>query len=164
MDELVRGLGIGLGFDQHSLTPDKKLVLGGVPIPYDQGLLGHSDGDVLLHALMDALLGALGEPDIGTLFPSDNPEFKGVSSLDLLKRVSVVLQNRRAKIINVDMVLIVQSPKLAPYTKAMEDTIARVLALPGGKVGLKVKHPEGIGAIGRGEGMMAQAVALLWRP
>jgi 2-C-methyl-D-erythritol 2,4-cyclodiphosphate synthase len=164
VDNLVEGLSIGLGFDQHSLTPNRTLILGGVPIPYDKGLLGHSDGDVLLHALMDALLGALGEPDIGTLFPSDNPEFKGVSSINLLERVARVLENRQARILNLDMVMIAQNPKLAPYKKAMEDTIAAVLAIPVGRFGLKVKHPEGIGAIGRGEGMMAQAVALLWRP
>lgn len=164
MDKVIGGLRIGLGFDQHSLASDRGLILGGVPIPYEKGLVGHSDGDVLLHALMDSLLGALGEADIGTLFPSENPEFKGISSLDLLERVARVLGKHQARILNLDTVLIAQSPRLAPYTKAMVDNIASTLALPVGRVGLKVKHPEGIGAIGRGEGMMAQAVALLWRP
>lgn len=164
MDGLLGGLRTGLGLDQHALVQGRELVLGGVRVPFDRGPLGHSDGDALLHALMDAVLGALGEPDIGTLFPAHDPSLRGVCSLTLLERVGVLVAQHRARILSLDAVLVLERPAVAPYLDSMRHNIASALDISSGRVGLKAKHPEGVGAIGRGEGVMAQAVALVWCP
>lgn len=164
MDSLLNGVRVGLGLDQHALVQGREFVLGGVKIPFELGPLGHSDADVLLHAVMDATLGALGEPDIGMLFPAHDPTLSGVCSITLLERVGQLAAQHRARILSLDAVVVLEKPAVAPYLESMRRNIAVALNLPLGRVGLKAKHPEGIGAIGRGEGVMAQAVVLLWCP
>lgn len=149
----------GFGYDVHRLTPDRPLVLGGVTIPSERGLLGHSDADVLVHALMDALLGAAGLRDIGHQFPDTDPAYAGADSLVLLRRVRALLGEQGLRPVNVDLTLIAERPKIAPYVEQMRANIAGALGLPPERVGLKATTNEGMGFVGRGEGMAAFAVA-----
>ena len=152
---------IGQGFDVHPWCSGRPLWLGGVRIPHDQGLLGHSDADVLLHAIMDALLGAAGLGDIGRHFPDDDLQYRAIDSRMLLERVYRTLDAERWIIINVDATIICQKPKLFPYMPSMVEEIARLLHLPATHVNVKATTTEGLGFIGRHEGVAAQAVALL---
>jgi 2-C-methyl-D-erythritol 2,4-cyclodiphosphate synthase len=154
---------IGIGYDVHRLVPDRRLVLGGVVIPHPRGLEGHSDADVLAHAIMDALLGAAGERDIGHHFPPDDPEFAGADSLKLLAAVVERLSGTGWAVANVDAVVVAESPRLSPYIEAMRARLAGALGVTRGEVGVKATTGEGLGAVGRGEGMAAQAVVLLRR-
>lgn len=149
----------GTGYDVHRLAPGRKLILGGVEIPYERGLDGHSDADVLCHAIADALLGAIGEGDIGHHFPNTDESVRGISSLEILKRVTAILEKSGARPVNIDATLIAEAPKIAPYLPAMRERIAGALNLEASRVGIKATTNEGLGAIGRGEGMAAMAVA-----
>ncbi len=152
---------IGQGYDVHRLTEGRDLILGGVKIPYEKGLLGHSDADVLLHAVMDALLGAAALGDIGQHFPDSDPEYKGISSIALLKHVGVLLEEHGYVIENIDATIIAQRPKLAPYRAQMVVNIAEVLHLETSQVNVKATTEEGLGFTGNGEGISSQAIALL---
>ena len=152
---------IGYGYDVHRLTAGRSLVLGGVTIPWERGLLGHSDADVLLHALMDALLGAAALGDIGKLFPDSDPRYRGIDSRKLLRRVAVLLEREGYAVGNVDMTLVAQRPKVAPYIEAMRANIAADLGVSSTRVSVKATTEEGLGFTGTGEGMAAHAVALL---
>lgn len=149
----------GNGYDAHRLAPGRKLILGGVEIPHDRGLDGHSDADVLCHAIADALLGAIGESDIGHHFPNTDESIRGISSLEILERVSALLQQKNARAVNVDATLIAEAPKIAPHIPAMREKIAAALHLESSRIGIKATTNEGLGAIGRGEGMAAMVVA-----
>lgn len=152
---------IGLGYDYHRLVEGRKLILGGVEIPFSKGLAGHSDGDVLTHAICDALLGAAGLGDIGQHFPDTEPQWKGASSLGLLARVVELVRQKGFRIVNVDAVVIAEEPKLAPHFKTIREKLARALTLEPEFVSVKAKTTEGLEALGRGEAIAAQAVALL---
>ncbi len=152
---------IGTGYDVHRLTENRTLILGGVAIPYEKGLLGHSDADVLLHAIMDALLGAAALGDIGRHFPDSAPEYDGISSMVLLKRVADLLAEEHYLIGNIDATIIAQRPKLAPYIAEMRTNIAEALGIAQNQVNVKATTEEGLGFTGRGEGIAAQAVCLL---
>lgn len=152
---------IGHGFDAHSFAPGRPLVLGGVTIPYEKGLAAHSDGDVLIHALCDALLGAAGLGDIGRHFPDSNAEFKGIDSRELLRRVVTLLTECRMRVGNVDVTVVAQAPKLAPHIPAMCAHLAADLNLEVTRVNVKATTSEGMGYTGRGEGIAVHAVALL---
>jgi 2-C-methyl-D-erythritol 2,4-cyclodiphosphate synthase len=153
---------IGEGWDTHALVPGRKLIIGGVDIPHTVGLLGHSDADVLLHAITDALLGAAGLGDIGSHFPDTDARFKGADSTVLLAEVGRLLAERGHKIGNIDSTVIAQAPKLAPYILAMRARIAEVLALEVGQVNVKAKTAEKLGPVGQGLSMEARAVVLLF--
>ena len=155
---------IGQGFDVHALVADRKLVIGGVDIPYERGLAGHSDADVLLHAICDALIGAAGLGDIGTHFPDTDPRYKGADSRRLLREVYGLLRAHGYRVVNVDCTIIAQAPKMAPHIPRMRENIAADLAVDSGSVNVKAKTAERLGAIGRGEGIAAEAVALIERP
>lgn len=152
---------IGIGYDVHALTDQRKLIIGGVDIPHDKGLLGHSDADVLVHAIMDALLGAAGEADIGTFFPDTDPAYKDISSLTLLARVANIIEKRQMEIGNIDSVIIAQAPKMLPHIPAMRENIARTLKIGPEQIGIKATTTEWLGFTGRKEGIAAQAVATL---
>lgn len=152
---------IGHGYDVHRLTEGRKLILGGVDIPYEKGLLGHSDADVLVHAVMDALLGAMGAPDIGQLFPDKDPAYKGADSMVLLARVATIMKERGYVLGNLDATILAQAPKLAPYIPAMRENMARVLEVAVEQVNVKATTEEHLGFTGSGEGMAAHAVCLL---
>ena len=152
---------IGQGFDAHALVAGRKLVIGGVEIPYEKGLAGHSDADVLIHALCDALLGAAGLGDIGAHFPDTDARYKDISSRRLLKEVRRLLDERRLRVINVDATVIAQAPKLAPHMAAMRANLAGDLGIAPEAVNIKAKTTEKLGFVGRGEGIAAEAVALL---
>ncbi|MBQ7315786.1 MAG: 2-C-methyl-D-erythritol 2,4-cyclodiphosphate synthase [Clostridia bacterium] len=152
---------IGHGYDVHRLTKGRKLILGGVDIPYEKGLLGHSDADVLVHAVMDALLGAMGAPDIGQLFPDKDPAYKGADSMVLLTRVAEIMRERGYTLGNVDATVLAQAPKLAPHIPAMRENIARVLGVSVEQVNVKATTEEHLGFTGSGDGMAAHAVCLL---
>jgi 2-C-methyl-D-erythritol 2,4-cyclodiphosphate synthase len=154
---------IGHGFDVHRLVPERKLILGGVEIPYPLGLLGHSDADVLLHALCDAILGALGEGDIGRHFPDSDPAYLGISSLRLLREVMALAQARGYAVANLDATVIAQRPRLAPYIREMVENIAAACQTEVGRVNVKATTTEELGFEGRGEGISTHAVALLQR-
>ena len=158
---VARRLRVGQGFDVHRLEKGRKLVLGGVHIPFECGLCGHSDADVLTHAIIDALLGAAACGDIGRLFPDTEPLYKNISSLVLLDRVRKLLDDKEAEIVNVDAVLMAQRPKLAPHIEDMAERLASVLRLAPGEISLKATTTERLGFVGRREGMAAQAVALI---
>ena len=149
---------VGIGYDVHRLVADRALILGGVTIPYEKGLLGHSDADVLLHALMDALLGAAGMEDIGHLFPDTDAQYQGADSLKLLKLVSDKIYKAGYIIMNVDTVIMAEHPKIAPYIPAMKEKIAAALRLELHEVGVKATTTEGLGFVGEGKGIAAQAV------
>jgi len=152
---------VGFGYDVHRLTPERPLVLGGVEIPYELGLLGHSDADVLVHAIMDALLGAAGEGDIGRHFPDSDPAYKGISSLELLRKVGALLKAKRMQIINIDSTIVAQQPKLMPFILPMVENISRTLETKPAQVNVKATTTEGLGFAGAGEGIAAYAVAAL---
>lgn len=152
---------IGTGFDVHRLVAGRPLVLGGVVIPYEKGLDGHSDADVLVHAVMDAMLGALALGDIGTHFPDSDSAYAGISSLKLLGQVSRQVTDREYVVANLDTVIIAQQPKLAPHIGQMRDKLAAVLGIAGDLVSVKATTTELLGFCGRGEGIAAQAVVLL---
>lgn len=152
---------IGHGYDVHRLVEGRKLILGGQEIPYELGLLGHSDADVLTHAVMDALLGAAGLWDIGHAFPDTDPAYAGISSLLLLEQVMEMLHDKGLRVGNVDATILAQRPKLAAYIPAMRQALARTMGVDEARVNVKATTEEGLGFTGRGEGMAAHAVALL---
>jgi len=154
---------VGTGFDAHRLVDGRPLMLGGVHVAHPRGLEGHSDGDCLLHAICDAILGALGEGDMGRHFPSTDARWKGVASLRFLEDVAGLLRERGYAVGNLDATVIAQSPALAPHLAAMRDRIAQALAAPVDAVSVKAKSTDGLGALGRSEGIAAQAVVLLQR-
>ena len=157
----MTGLRIGTGYDVHRLAEGRKLILGGVEIPFGRGAVAHSDGDVLLHAVCDALLGALALGDIGQHFPPTDPAYAGISSLLLLERTVRLAASRGYRIVNLDATVIAQSPKLAPYIRAMRETTARALGIPVDCVSVKATTTEGLGFEGEGAGIAAQAVTML---
>jgi 2-C-methyl-D-erythritol 2,4-cyclodiphosphate synthase len=152
---------IGQGFDVHALVPGRRLVIGGVAIPFEKGLAGHSDADVLIHALCDALLGAAALGDIGRHFPDTDPQYKGADSRVLLRRVAAKVRDAGFSIANVDATILAEAPKMAPHIAAMIANLAADLGVPAGCVNVKAKTAERLGAIGRGEGIAAEAIALL---
>jgi 2-C-methyl-D-erythritol 2,4-cyclodiphosphate synthase len=157
----VPDLRVGIGVDAHALEPGVPLVLGGVPFRSSRGLAGHSDGDVITHALIDALLGAAGLGDIGTLFPSDDPELKGVSSLKLLREAYAQVRKCGYELVNADVVLIGQEPRIAPLREQMQGLLAGTLELDRQRISVRATTTDELGFTGRGEGLAAQAVALL---
>ncbi|MBN2780846.1 MAG: 2-C-methyl-D-erythritol 2,4-cyclodiphosphate synthase [Candidatus Marinimicrobia bacterium] len=154
---------IGQGYDVHKLVEKRKLILGGVEIPHKKGLAGHSDADVLTHAVMDALLGAAGMGDIGRHFPDSDPAFKGADSIDLLQHVRALIAREGYDVINIDATLILQEPKVAPYIDAMRERIASAVRTAISRVSIKATTEEGLGFTGRKEGVAAMAVAMLSR-
>jgi len=152
---------VGMGYDVHRFATGRRLVLGGVHIDHDRGLDGHSDADVLIHAIADALLGALGEPDIGFHFPNDDPQWKDVSSLTFLEQIRDMLAERHACLSNLDSSLIAEEPRILPHLDAMKSAISSALAIEPGQVGIKATTNESMGFVGRGEGIAAMAVACL---
>lgn len=152
---------IGHGVDAHRLVPGRPLWLGGVRVPFERGLEGHSDGDVLLHAVASALLGALGDGDLGTHFPSSDPAWRGAASSDLLARVLERVRARGLAVANLDATVIAEQPRLVPLRAAMVESIAKLLGVSAGRVNVKLTSSDGLGAIGRAEGIGAQAVVLL---
>ena len=152
---------VGIGYDAHRLVAGRPLVLGGVEIDHAAGLEGHSDADVLVHAIIDALLGAAALGTIGEHFPDDDPQYEGVSSLELLAMTAALVEDHGRTIVNVDSVLVAQQPRLQPHLAAMAGAIAETLGLDRGLVGVKATSPEGLGSLGREEGIAAQAVVLL---
>lgn len=154
-------LRIGHGYDVHKLSENRKLILGGVEIPHAKGLLGHSDADVLLHAVMDAIIGALALGDIGKHFPDTAGEFKDISSMKLLESVKKLMDGKGASIVNIDATLILQKPKVAPYISDMRENIAKVLVCDVDRINVKATTEEKLGFTGREEGVSAHAVALL---
>ena len=154
---------IGMGYDIHRLVGGHKLVLGGVDVPFEKGLLGHSDSDVLTHAICDALLGAAALGDIGAHFPDTDERWKGASSLDLLARVVEMISERGYRLANVDATIMAERPRLRPHIQAMRERLAAVLQVDVERVSVKAKTSEGLESVGRGEAMAAHAVALLTR-
>ena len=152
---------IGYGYDVHRLTEGRKLILGGVEIPHTVGLDGHSDADVLLHAVMDALLGASGLGDIGKHFPDTDPRYKGISSLLLLKHIGDLLTQHRLQITNIDSTVVLERPKISPYIPAMQEAIAGVLGITPAQISVKATSNEGLGFVGTEQGAAAHAVAAL---
>ncbi|MFQ5860904.1 MAG: 2-C-methyl-D-erythritol 2,4-cyclodiphosphate synthase [Dehalococcoidia bacterium] len=158
---MQQSIRIGIGFDAHPLTAGRPLVLGGVTIPFPRGLAGHSDGDVLVHALLDALLGAAGLGDKGQHFPSSDPQYEGVSSLVLLERVVELLDSAGWRVVNVDATMLAEQPALIPFIPMMRQTLGDALSIGEERVSLKATTTDGLGFVGRGEGMGAYVVALL---
>jgi 2-C-methyl-D-erythritol 2,4-cyclodiphosphate synthase len=152
---------IGQGFDIHALVPDRKLIIGGVEIAFERGLAGHSDADVLLHAICDALIGAAGLGDIGTHFPDTDPRYRGADSRDLLREVGGMIRLRGMQVLNVDSTIIAQAPKMAPHIARMRQNIASDLGIAASEVNVKAKTSERLGTLGRGEGIAAEAIALI---
>jgi len=157
----VTGPRAGIGYDIHRLAADRRLVLGGVAIEHPTGLAGHSDGDVLLHALMDALLGAANLGDLGRHFPSEDPAYAGASSLGLLKRVGALIREAGFVVASLDATVIAQAPRLAPHIGAMRDAVAGALGIESGRVSVKATTNDGLGVVGSGEAIAALAIALL---
>ena len=157
----MTNLRIGHGYDVHRLVEGRKLILGGVDIPWERGLLGHSDADVLTHAVMDALTGAARLGDIGKLFPDTDPAYAGISSLKLLAEVGRLLNERGYQVVNIDATLLAQAPKVGPYKQEMAENMARALGIQPDQVNVKATTEEGLGFTGDGSGMAAHAVALL---
>lgn len=155
---------IGTGYDVHRLVEDRKLILGGVEIPYEKGLLGHSDADVLLHAIMDALLGGAALGDIGKHFPDTDEKYKGISSLKLLEKVGALLEENCFFIENIDATIIAQAPKMRPFIDTMRENIANALGIETAQINVKATTEEGLGFTGSGEGISAQAICLLTSP
>lgn len=159
----MTNLRIGHGYDVHRLVEGRKLILGGVEIPYERGLLGHSDADVLTHAVMDALTGAARLGDIGKLFPDTDPAYAGISSLLLLREVGRLLREKGCAVVNIDATLLAQAPKVGPYRREMERNLAEALGVEPEQVNVKATTEEGLGFTGDGSGMAAHAVVLLER-
>ncbi len=155
---------VGTGYDVHRLTEGRDLIMGGVKIPYEKGLLGHSDADVLLHAIMDALLGAAALGDIGKHFPDSDPAYKGISSILLLKKVGELLLEKGYLIENIDATIIAQAPKMRPYIDTMRENIANALEIDLNCVNVKATTEEGLGFTGTGEGISSQAICMLTSP
>ena len=160
MSESIR---IGIGYDIHRLIEGRKLILGGVEIPFEKGLMGHSDADVLTHAICDALLGAAALGDIGTHFPDSDPQFAGASSLELLSKVVGLVAESGFLVANVDSVILAERPRLAPYIQTMRERLAAVMSIAVSQVSVKAKTGEGLESVGRGEAMVSHVVALLSR-
>ena len=152
---------VGIGYDMHRLAEGYPLVLGGVTVPHPMGLEGHSDADVLIHAIMDALLGAMSHPDIGQLFPDNDPRYENISSLELLEEVVRIMSENNYRLVNMDSVIIAQQPKLTVYLPAMKENLARVLDVELGEINIKATTNEGLDAVGNEKGIAAQAVAML---
>lgn len=152
---------IGIGYDVHALVENRKLILGGVEIPYEKGLLGHSDADVLVHTIMDSILGALGQGDIGKHFPDTDQAYKGISSLLLLEKVAQLMSSMNFTIVNIDTVIMAQEPKLLPYIGEMKENICKVLKLKPEDLNIKATTTEKLGFVGKKEGIAAQSVCLL---
>lgn len=151
----------GIGYDLHRLEPGRNLFLGGVEIPFTQGLKGHSDGDSLVHAIMDALLGAMGEKDIGQCFPDTDPAYKNIRSTEMLAIIAEMLEKAGFEIINIDSVIIAEEPKLAQHIPRMKNTLGPILGLEGKDLGIKAKSNEGLGLLGRGRAIAAWATVLI---
>lgn len=151
----------GIGYDAHRLVEGRKLILGGVEIAHERGLDGHSDADVLSHAIADALLGAMAEGDIGHHFPNTDEGIRGISSLEILKRVRTILAEKNARMINIDATVVAEAPKLQPYISQMREKIAGALACDASRVNIKATTNEGMGTVGRGEGIVALATAMV---
>jgi len=151
---------IGAGYDSHRLVENRRLILGGVEIPFERGLLGHSDGDALCHAIIDALLGAAGLGDIGQLFPDTSGQWRDADSIELLKKVVALCREKGFEIVNIDTVVIIEKPKIGPYVEAMKKSIAKT-GIDSSSISIKAKTNEGMGFVGRGEGIAVQAVCLL---
>jgi 2-C-methyl-D-erythritol 2,4-cyclodiphosphate synthase len=149
----------GIGYDAHRLVSGRKLILGGVEISHHRGLEGHSDADVLSHAIADAILGALGAGDIGKHFPNTDEAIRGISSIEILRRVATIAAQKNARVVNVDATLLAEAPKISPHIPAMQEKIAAALGIREDAISIKATTNEGLGAIGRGEGMSAIAVA-----
>jgi 2-C-methyl-D-erythritol 2,4-cyclodiphosphate synthase len=149
---------VGIGYDVHRLVEGRKLILGGIEIPHNRGLDGHSDADVLTHAIADALLGAAGEKDIGHYFPNTDPSIKGIDSQEILARVQAILTTRQLAIVNIDCSLIAEAPKIGPHLQAMRTRLSQTLQIPPRRIGVKATTNEGLGFIGKGEGIAAMAV------
>ena len=149
----------GIGYDVHRLAEDRQLILGGVEIPHSRGLEGHSDGDVLSHAIADALLGAIGAGDIGQHFPNTDESIRGISSVKILRRVSELLAKEKARAVNVDATVISEAPRIAPHISAMRKEIAQAIGATESRISIKATTNERLGAIGRGEGIAAMAIA-----
>lgn len=158
---MVRDLRIGHGFDVHRLQRGRRLILGGVMIPYAYGLAGHSDADVLLHALINALLGAMGKGDIGSHFPDTDPRYKGISSERLLKEVLKMMRRDKFRVVNGDITVIAERPRLAPFAEKIRNRLAKLLKVRAERINIKAATTEGLGWIGQGKGMAATAVVLL---
>jgi 2-C-methyl-D-erythritol 2,4-cyclodiphosphate synthase len=154
---------VGHGYDVHRFQRGRRLMLGGVEIPFSKGLLGHSDADVVLHALINALLGAMGEGDIGTHFPDNDGRFKGIASAKMLRPVLKIMRRRRFRVVNVDITLLAQVPKLAPHYPAMRGSVAGLLGIAIGRVSIKATTTEKMGWIGKGQGIAGTAVVMLAR-
>ncbi len=152
---------IGTGYDLHRLSEGRALILGGIKIPYEKGLLGHSDADVLVHAIIDSLLGAMGEKDIGTHFPDTDESFKNISSILLLQKTMQIMQNNGYKIVNIDSNIICQKPKLMPYIDKMKEKLAPLLNIDETMLSIKAKTNEGVDSVGSGEAISAQCVCLI---
>ena len=160
----VVSMRIGMGYDVHRLVEGRDLIIGGVKIPYEKGLLGHSDADVLLHAIMDALLGAAALGDIGKHFPDTDPTYKGISSIKLLEKVGELLEENHVFIENIDATIIAQAPKMRPHIDTMRENIAKALLIDVGQVNVKATTEEGLGFTGSGEGISSQAICLVTTP
>ena len=158
---MIREFRVGHGFDVHRFRRGRKLILGGVEIPYRMGLVGHSDADVVCHAVINALLGAMSEGDIGMHFPDTDPRYKGIASTKMLEKVLRMMRQRRFKLVNVDVTLVAQQPKLAPYYSAMKKNMARQFRVAENKISIKATTTEKLGWVGQGKGMAATAVVLL---
>lgn len=152
---------IGYGYDAHKLVEGRALILGGVKVPFEKGLLGHSDADVLLHAIIDALIGALGEGDIGRHFPPNDPGYKDISSVKLLGSINGLLSSKGYSVSNIDSTVVAQAPKLAPFIDQMRSGIAKTLGISVDRINVKAKTEEGLGFTGEGRGMSAHAVCLI---
>ena len=152
---------IGMGYDVHKLVSDRDLIIGGVKINHETGLLGHSDADVLIHAIMDSLLGAAALGDIGKHFPDTDNRFKGISSIELLKNVKLLLENNNYEICNIDATIIAQRPKMAPYIQTMRENISYALNIDINQINIKATTEEGLGFTGKEEGIASQSICLL---
>ncbi|MEW6686914.1 MAG: 2-C-methyl-D-erythritol 2,4-cyclodiphosphate synthase [Candidatus Edwardsbacteria bacterium] len=152
---------VGLGYDAHRLVEGRELFLGGIKIPFEKGLLGHSDADVLIHAIADAILGAMAAGDLGHHFPDAEPELMGISSCTILERVRNLLEKTGGKLINIDAVVIAEQPKISPFVWEMREKLASILKTPSERISIKAKTNEGMGFTGRGEGITAYAVVLI---
>ncbi len=154
---------VGYGYDAHRFTPNRKLILGGVDVPFEQGLDGHSDADVLVHAVCDALLGSLALGDIGRHFPDTDPAYKGIDSLILLQKTGELIAEQGYRVGNIDVTLRMQKPKIAAYVPAMQENLAKALRVEAGQISVKATTTEKMGFEGQGEGASASAVALVWK-
>lgn len=158
----VNDMRVGMGYDVHKLVEGRDLIVGGVKIPYEKGLLGHSDADVLLHAIMDAILGAAALGDIGTHFPDNDPKYKGISSIKLMEEVAAFIEEKGFYVGNVDATIIAQRPKMLPYREQMVENIANALNVDKSQINVKATTEEGLGFTGSGEGISSQAIACLY--